>query len=1012
MEKKPFSNNVDEIMQQAHKKGMTFGNALVLPQHFMLALIEVENGNGWNIIKDMGIDISDLENDLIVSLRDIEKVTLSQGANKLPYSKELQDVTKEARVFANKKRLENVTSECFLWAFTQANTAVRGILNNYGITGDKIESAIDNSIAQTVVEKNSAPKEPVAAGNNKFKNTKGPLLEVFGQDLNKMAKEGKIGTIVGREKEINRVITILSRMKKNNPMLLGESGVGKTTILEGLAKNIVRKKVPQELKNKRIILLDLGSLVAGTKYRGQFEERLKGIISELQADPNIIVAIDEIHTLVSAGAAEGALDAANMLKEPLSNGSIKCIGLTTFDEYRKYIETDSALSRRFNIVKINEPSVNETIEILRGISDNFAQFHGVKFNEDVFDYTAKMADRYMADRYFPDKAVDVIDEAAARKKLQFIPPSPEMEKIEVQITVSEKKIAEYKDKAQYDKCISEKKILNKLYDQLLVEEQKYMDQVGADLKTIKVVDVADVIADITGIPIANAHSDNKEYDIDGLYSKMHHYIKGQDKAIDLVCNAVIKGQLGLKDPKKPAAVLMFAGPTGMGKTEVARKVAKTVYGDEKNIIRFDMSQFSEKYSVSRLVGCFAKGSLVREKTKGLIPIENINAGDIVLTHVGNWKKVLKIHKYQNDLKKPVKVSYGFNNEIICTEDHEFFAIHGSHFEPQWVQAKDLKFGDFLLSPKESTQVQSYSLLLSLLKYLPFLINLGTSIYKTYKTIRGNIYNRENYNTVPVSFSEQTVYDGEWYDLTIENDESYTVNDIAVHNSSPGYIGYDEGGSLTNKVRKNPYSVILFDEIEKADSAVWDLLLPILEEGRLEDTKSKKIVDFKNTIIIMTTNIGSKIGDVGKIGIDSENQDNSEQSDYKALQSKTRAKLKEKMQPEFLNRIDEIVVFKTLNEDDVVGILDLIIDDRNESYYEIHGMKLSLSQALKRKIAKEGFSKKYGARELKRKFETIVIDALVPFFHQNRKNLVKDSTIACSLDKNGEIIFKIVNSKKK
>lgn len=1013
MDKKVFSNNVDEIMKNAHKKGMTFGNPVVLPQHFLLALIETEAGNAWTILNEMGIDISDLENDLIVSLKNIEKANLSKNISKLPYSKELQLIAKEAKAFSNKKKFENVTSECFLWALTKVDTVVKKILSNYGINEEKTLSAIESSIAQAAVSKNkNSGKEAVAAGNAKFRNSKGPLLEVFGQDLNKMAKEGKIGTIVGRDKEMNRIITILSRMKKNNPMLLGESGVGKTAILEGLAKNIVRKKVPQELKNKRIILLDLGSLVAGTKYRGQFEERLKGIVSELQSDPNIIVAIDEIHTLVSAGSAEGALDAANMLKEPLSNGTIKCIGLTTFDEYRKYIESDTALSRRFNIVKVEEPSVEESIKILKGVSDNFSNFHGVHFEEDVFDYIVKMADRYMADRCFPDKAVDILDEASARKKLKFIPPSPEMEKIEAQIEICAKNIVAYKEKSQYDKCISEKKTINKLSDQLNIEEKKLMSSIGDELKTITISDVADVISSMTSIPIANSNSNNKEYDIDGLYNNMHHYIKGQDQAVDLVCNAVVKGQLDLKDPKKPAAVLMFAGPTGMGKTEVARKLAKVVYGDEKNIIRYDMSNFSEKYSTSKLVGCFVKGSLVREQNKGLVPIEEIQVGDYVLTHRNQWKKVTHTHKYDNNSKTPKTIWFS-GGQITCTDDHEFFAIHGNDFEPKWIKAKDLVHGDQLLAPKQGIETKSASaVVLFLLKYLPVAINIGTSIYSTYKKIKGMEYSRSDYEFKMVTHnwaSGYDKYDGDWYDLTVEDDESYTVRGVAVHNSSPGYIGYDEGGSLPTKVRKNPYSVILFDEIEKADPSVWDLLLPILEEGRLEDTKTKKLIDFKNTIIIMTTNVGSKIGDVGKIGID--NEENVTESDYKLLQNKTRTKLKERMQPEFLNRIDEIVVFKKLNEDDVIGILDLIVDERNSSYEEVHGITLSLSNTLKKKIVKEGYSKKYGARELKRKFETIVIDPMVSFFVEHRKDLVKGTSIDCGLNREGEVTYKIKAKKK-
>lgn len=1017
MQKKLYTANIMSLLKSTQDKCMSFSHKEILPQHFLLASIESNVGNISTVIEKLKIDVSQLENDLILSLEKfptVKSYDLSQ--EKIPDSSLFGQIKKHAIKISNDWSLSVIQSECFLAAMVVVESPVKEILKNYDVNLQKIKMCVRDLISRKVSSESDS--EQVAAGSSaKFKGVKGPILKYFTTDLNAFVKTDKSGEIIGRDKEINRIISILSRMNKSNPMLLGESGVGKTAIIEGLAKRIVQKKVPKQLEDKRVVLLDLGALVAGTKYRGQFEERLKSLIKEVEEDPNIVLVIDEAHTLISAGSAEGSLDAANMIKDPLARGTLRCIGITTFTDYDKYIKSDTAFSRRFNIVRVDEPSTKETIKILNGISKRYSQYHGVEYCDYAFEYIVKLTERYMPSRNFPDKAIDVLDEVSSKKKLEAIPFIPSINKLREEIEKVEIKMLEAKKVSDFEIIIEQKKIRDHLQDELKKEEEKYLLSIDKCKKMVSLEDISKVVSDMTSIPISSIDKIDNPIEYRSITEKVLHYVKGQDYAVKSVCNSIIKGKLGLSDPNKPLSVILCAGKTGVGKTELARKLAKVLFGTEKSLVREDMSNFSESYSVSKLVGCFTPEMRALVKDKGEIPISQVEIGDEVLTHHNRFRKVLKKHKHDG-LDESIRC-IKFNEERIikCTKDHEFFAMKSDEFEPKWIKASNLCHHDTLLVPKKSFQVISpksvFTLALLFIKYAPILIKVIELIYNVFQKFFKKEYKRSNYSYYTVQDIYYEHYFGSVYDLTVEEDESYTVESVAVHNSAPGYIGHGDGGSLTNKIKNNPYSVVLLDEIEKADKTVWNLLLPVLEDGRLSDSKDGKPVDFRNTVLIMTTNLGSQIGDMGQIGAQTEDGEfDKENSDYETLKKKTIKKLQGTMNPEFLNRVDEVVVFKPLSKDVVKNILDLTIEIRNEYFSDFQGFTIELSEDLKEFIIEKGFSKKYGARELKRTFEKTVIDELTEFYMDNKLKIKTGSCIFCKLNKNKEVVFEIKGNKNK
>jgi len=646
--------------------------------------------------------------------------------------------------------------------------------------------------------------------------SKTPTLDQYSKDLTKLARQGKLDPVIGRQKEIDRVIQILSRRTKNNPVLIGDPGVGKTAIVEGLAQRIVQNKVPDVLKGKRLVALDLSGLLAGTKYRGEFEERLKKIMEEIEEEKRkIILFIDELHTLVGAGGAEGAIDAANILKPALARGDLQAIGATTVNEYRKYIEKDPALERRFQPVLVEEPSVEDTIEILRGLRDRYEAHHRVKISDEAIEAAAKLSDRYIKDRYLPDKAIDLIDEAAAKVRLSLISAPQALKEIEEKIQKLEKEkeaAVKAQDFETANKLQEKIKELQKEYE---TKEKEFKHEKGAEVDVVKEKDVAEVISQWTGIPLTELTTEEEEKLLH-LEERLSLQIVGQDEAIKAVAEAVRRARAGLKPPGRPIASFLFLGPTGVGKTYLAKMLAKELFGSEEAMIRIDMSEYQEKHTVSRLVG-----------------------------------------------------------------------------------------------------------------------------------------------------------------------------------APPGYVGFEEGGQLTEAVRRKPYSVILLDEIEKAHPDVFNILLQVLEDGRLTDSKGRT-VDFKNTIIIMTSNIGAEL-------IQSMLEEGKEEN-FEKLKEKLEEILQRSFRPEFLNRIDEVIIFRPLDKEKVKKIVELQLNEVKEKL-AMQGINLEVDEAVKEYIAEKGFNYTMGARPIRRLIQREIENPLATLIL--KKEFQKNDVIKVSLE-NGKIVFQKSN----
>jgi ATP-dependent Clp protease ATP-binding subunit ClpC len=621
-----------------------------------------------------------------------------------------------------------------------------------------------------------------------------PTLDELGRDLTQMAREGKLDPVIGRDKEIERVIQVLSRRTKNNPCLIGEPGVGKTAIAEGLAERIVAAKIPEILFDKRVVTLDMGAVVAGTKYRGEFEERLKKVIDEIRSAGNIILFIDEVHTLVGAGAAEGAIDAANILKPALARGELQCIGATTQDEYRKNIEKDAALERRFQPVKVGEPTVDETIEILRGLRDRYEAHHRVKITDNALKAAARLGERYITERFLPDKAIDLMDEAASRVRLQMFTTPPEVKEVEEKLELLQKekeaavvgqefeKAAALRDQEQHMRADLEQ-IKNNWNQRKELEESIVTEE-----------DIAAIVSSWTGVPVKKLREEESERLLH-MEDVLHERVIGQEDAVAAVARAIRRARAGLKDPKRPIGSFIFLGPTGVGKTELARTLAEALFGDEEAIVRFDMSEYMEKHTVSRLLG-----------------------------------------------------------------------------------------------------------------------------------------------------------------------------------APPGYIGYEEAGQLTEAVRRHPYSVVLFDEIEKAHPDVFHVLLQVIEDGRLTDSRGRT-VDMRNTVVIMTSNVGANlIRKESRMGFKPEGMATAATKDYEAMKERVMEELKRTFRPEFLNRVDEIIVFHSLNEEHIKRIVGLMLKSVTKRIAE-YGLYLEFTDTAKDLLAKKGYDQMYGARPLRRVIQRMVEDRL-------------------------------------
>ncbi len=778
-----FSPKANEAMNFAIRSAGSFGHTYVGSEHLLLGLLSVENCAAATILEKHNVTKEKIE--------ELLKSTIGTGT---PTRLSFDYITPRA-----KRVLESAILGCANTGKKMVGTehiliAMLSENDNYAVRFVKECGADVSVILQEVLSASGIRfenKKDHSFEPNKSRNEKTPTLDKYGRDLTEAARNGQIDPVIGRSEEVLRVIQILCRRTKNNPCLIGEPGVGKTAIVEGLAQKIVDGDVPEILADKRLMTLDLTSMVAGTKYRGDFEERIKAIIDEVTKSDNIILFIDEVHTLIGTGSAEGSTDAANILKPSLARGEFQLIGATTISEYRKNIEKDSALERRFQPVTVAEPSEEDTILILNGLKDKYEAHHKVRITDEAVTAAVKLSSRYINDRYLPDKAIDLIDEAGSRVRLAVAEPTPEMRELEEQIEALETQKEEVVSRQDFEKAAELRDRETKLREELSSLKNQNTDETGYNGQ-VTAEDIATIISSWTGIPVVQLTEEESERLL-RLESVLHERLVGQEEAVTAVSKAIRRGRVGLKDPKRPIGSFLFLGPTGVGKTELCKALAEAMFGSENMMIRLDMSEYMEKHTVSRLVG-----------------------------------------------------------------------------------------------------------------------------------------------------------------------------------SPPGYVGYEEGGQLTEKVRRNPYSVVLFDEIEKAHSDVFNILLQILEDGVLTDSQGRR-VDFKNTVIIMTSNIGARLITEKRVsfGFSSESQKDEDQS---ATREKIMAELKNAFRPEFLNRIDDTIVFKKLEKEEIVLIAGKMLEGLKKRVAELN-ITVDFEPSVLEKLAETGFDPVYGARPLRRAIQNSVEDLL-------------------------------------
>jgi ATP-dependent Clp protease ATP-binding subunit ClpC len=802
-----FTDRVKKVMQIAREESVRLGNDYVGTEHLLLGLIKEGDGVAVAVMRGMGVDLEDLS-------ANIEKTITSVGGmmmvgQMLPFTPRAKKVLEIAANEARSMSHKYIGTEHLLLALMKdTESAAASALAAAGLEYDRVKEEIGHVLKGGEVS--GAP----ATSKEKSKT---PMLDHFGRDLTAMAREGKLDPVIGREKEIERVVQILSRRKKNNPVLIGEPGIGKTAIVEGLAQKIIEKSIPQVLENKRVVNLDMASMVAGTKYRGQFEERLKALMLELQKNENVVIFIDELHTIVGAGGSEGSLDASNIFKPALSRGEIQCVGATTLDEYRKYIEKDGALARRFQTIMVDPPSVNETIQILAGLRHNYEEHHKVSYSEKAIAMAVKLSDRYISDRFLPDKAIDVIDEAGARKRLSSMEIPTEIREIEKQIAevLRDKETAiEHQD---FESAAKLRDMQEKLNGSLLEAKALWRRAKAEERLLVDESTITEVIATMTGIPLARL-AEEEAKKVLHLEDELRQRVIGQDEALGAVARSIRRSRAGLHNTRRPIASFIFLGPTGVGKTELAKAVAKALFDTEDALVRIDMSEYMEKFAVSRLVG-----------------------------------------------------------------------------------------------------------------------------------------------------------------------------------APPGYVGYEEGGQLTEKIRKKPYSVILLDEIEKAHPDVFNLLLQILDDGLLTDSYGRH-VNFKNTIIIMTSNAGSR--DVKKMGTVGFGR-NSADTDYEAMRGKVMDEMKRIFNPEFINRIDETIVFAPLGKDEIAKIVDIQLNEVQERLVD-RNIKLIFTPEMKKLLVDKGYDPILGARPLRRSIQRSVEDPLAEEFLLNKFG---DGDVISLCADGEEVVFK-------
>lgn len=780
-----FSDRLQDVIRLSREEALRLGHDYIGTEHLLLGIIREGQGVGVRLLRNLDCDLMKLKK----AIEDTVKTsggTLTIG--NIPLTKQAEKVLKITQIESKIYKADVIGTEHLLLSLLrdEDNIATQ-ILHQFNITYDTARSEL-NAMLSSRTSKD--PSAKTVAANKKIEKTKTPVLDNFGRDLTKLALEDKLDPVVGREKEIERVAQILSRRKKNNPVLIGEPGVGKTAIAEGLALRIIQKKVPRTLHNKRVVTLDLAGLVAGTKYRGQFEERMKALMNELEKAKDIILFIDELHTIVGAGGASGSLDASNMFKPALARGDIQCIGATTLDEYRKFVETDGALDRRFQKVMVDPPTFDETIQILENIKFKYEEHHHVKYSKDAVDTAVKLSNRYITDRHLPDKAIDVIDEAGSRVHMGNFEVPQDVLELEDEIDqVRREKVAVVK-RQDYEEAARLRDKERNLQSNLEIAKREWDARTKDVIHDVTVDDIATVVAMMTGIPV-NRIAQTESDKLLKMEDSLREYIVGQDEAITKLTKAIRRTRAGLKNPNRPIGSFIFLGPTGVGKTELCKALAKYLFDSEDSLVRIDMSEYMEKFSLSRLVG-----------------------------------------------------------------------------------------------------------------------------------------------------------------------------------APPGYVGYEEGGQLTEKVRRKPYSVVLFDEIEKAHPDIYSILLQVLDDGVLTDSLGRK-VDFRNTIIIMTSNVGTKdIKEIGSFGF----SDASGKDKYDNMKTTVEEAMKKLFNPEFLNRIDDTIVFRNLDRDDIMKIIEIESRDLYKNLEE-NKMDLLIDQSAKEFLVTKGFDEKFGARPLRRAIQKYIEDPL-------------------------------------
>jgi len=771
-----FTQRAQKVIAYAQEEARRLNHNVVGTEHLLLGLIREGEGVAARALANLGIDVNKVR-DQIEAMIGVGPFPIHGPIGYTPRAKRVMELAMDE----SRKLGHNYvgTEHILLGLIREGEGVAAQVLNNLGVSLDVAQKEVLNLLG-----------DPKSQGVTKrAANT--PTLDQFGRDLTELAAEGKLDPVVGREKEIERVIQVLSRRTKNNPCLIGEPGVGKTAVVEGLAQKIVEQDVPEILKDKRVVSLDMASLVAGTKFRGEFEERLKKVMAEIKQASNIILFIDEMHTIIGAGAAEGAIDASNILKPALARGEIQTIGATTLDEYRKHVEKDPALERRFQPIVVDEPTVEDTIAILKGLRDRYEAHHRVKISDEALEAAAKLSHRYITDRFLPDKAIDLIDEAASRVRLKTLTTPPELKEVEEELEAIRKEKDAAIKAQEFEKAASLRDREQETKSRLERLKQEWQKDHKLDNTTVREEDIAEIVASWTGIPVKRLAEEESERLLN-MEKILHARVIGQDEAVVAISRAIRRAYAGLKDPSRPIGSFIFLGPTGVGKTELARALADAMFGDENAMIRLDMSEYMERFAVSRMVG-----------------------------------------------------------------------------------------------------------------------------------------------------------------------------------APPGYVGYEEGGELTEKVRRRPYSVVLFDEIEKAHPDVFNILLKILEDGRLTDAKGRT-VDFRNTILIMTSNVGANLIQKQKVlGFEPVKDDT---QDYKEMKDRVLDELKRTFRPEFLNRIDEIIVFHSLNKEHIRAIVSLMVNEVNERLTE-KGITIEVTDAAKDLLAKEGFDPMFGARPLRRVIQRRIEDRL-------------------------------------